>query len=215
MSLAGRARLHRPGHPEPRRSERVYISTTVDPRNDSPSRRHEIFRGQTGDDGQTWTWTAEHGTLRSDPLRPFAVAAGDATVLVWFRGTMSRSQHYDPPWSARSSEKMKRGEKDPVFSVGLCWAIRMAPWPCQPSIRAGGYDVYAFFWCKSGRRRTVPIHHGRPRARSNYVTHRMAPAQQAEPSQFASEVATLANGNRLLYRVYLVSALVKPYRGPA
>ena len=73
----------------------VYISTTVDPRNDSELGVHEIFHGQTSDSGHTWSWTAITPNSSVDNLRPLAVSRGDNTVLVWFRGTMSRSQHYD------------------------------------------------------------------------------------------------------------------------
>ena len=67
----------------------VYISTTVDPRNDSELGVHEIFRGQTSDSGHTWNWTAITSNSSVDNLRPLAVSRGDSTVLVWFRGTMT------------------------------------------------------------------------------------------------------------------------------
>jgi hypothetical protein len=73
----------------------VYISTTVDPRGGGVLKFHEIFKGLTADGGQTWTWTPITQDSAVDNLRPLAATCGDMTAVLWFRGTMNRSQHYN------------------------------------------------------------------------------------------------------------------------
>ena len=74
----------------------VYVSTTFDPRDGSPLPVHEIFKGVTSNAGGTWKWTAITRNSPADNLRPI-VPAWDPrhTALLWFRGTMIRSQHYN------------------------------------------------------------------------------------------------------------------------
>lgn len=74
----------------------IYVSTPIDPRDDSDLNHHEIFRGRTTDDGATWEWTPITEESTVDNFRPI-VAPGDPrrSALLWFRGTMSRSQHYE------------------------------------------------------------------------------------------------------------------------
>lgn len=74
----------------------VYVSTTLDPRDGAPLAFHEIFHARTADGGATWTWTPVTEGSEVDNLRPI-VAPGDPsrTPLLWFRGTMTASQHYD------------------------------------------------------------------------------------------------------------------------
>lgn len=74
----------------------LYISTEVDPITDQSLDHHEIYKGVTADNGATWTWTAitEHSSY--DNLRPIVPAwDGENTALLWWRGSMSRSQTYD------------------------------------------------------------------------------------------------------------------------
>jgi len=79
----------------PNNVNEVYASTTVDPRDGARLGVHEIFRGVTADGGATWTWTPLTWGSTVDNLRP-TVAIWDTgdTAVLWFRGTMSRSQHY-------------------------------------------------------------------------------------------------------------------------
>ncbi|HJS08374.1 MAG TPA: BNR-4 repeat-containing protein [Pirellulales bacterium] len=73
----------------------VYISTPIDPRNGRSLKMHEIFKGVTGDRGQNWMWTAVTTDSPVDNLRPVVCPLGQGRrAVLWFRGTMSRSQHY-------------------------------------------------------------------------------------------------------------------------
>jgi len=80
----------------PNNLNEVYASSTIDPRDGAALRVHEIFKGVTSDGGATWAWTPVTWGSSADNLRP-TVAIWDAgkTALLWFRGTMSRSQHYN------------------------------------------------------------------------------------------------------------------------
>ena len=73
----------------------VYVSTPIDPRDGTAMPHYEIFNGRTMDGGSKWQWqpiTQESGV---DNLRPI-VAPGDPDriPLLWFRGSMTASQHY-------------------------------------------------------------------------------------------------------------------------
>jgi len=74
----------------------VYASAPIDPRDGTALKVHEIFKGVTSDRGATWTWTPVTWGSPVDNLRP-TVAIWDAgdTAVLWFRGTMSRSQNYN------------------------------------------------------------------------------------------------------------------------
>ncbi|WP_030162508.1 BNR-4 repeat-containing protein [Glycomyces sp. NRRL B-16210] len=74
----------------------VYVSTRVDPRDGKALARHEIFHARTADGGATWGWEPVTEKSEVDNLRPI-VAPGDPSrvPLLWFRGTMTASQHYD------------------------------------------------------------------------------------------------------------------------
>ena len=73
----------------------LYISTTIDPRNITSTPLHEIYKGVTTDIGTTWSWTAITENSKTDNLRPIIPVWGtEHTALLWFRGTMTRSQHY-------------------------------------------------------------------------------------------------------------------------
>lgn len=80
-----------PAHPDT-----LYLSTPIDPRDGKSLKVHEIFKGVTPDGGATWRWTALTADSPAANLRPVVCAwsPSDRAVL-WFRGTMSRSQHYD------------------------------------------------------------------------------------------------------------------------
>jgi hypothetical protein len=74
----------------------VYIAAPIDPRDGSTLAFHEIFKGTTKDGGATWRWTPVTQNSTMDNLRPIVVP-GDPTVhaVLWFRGTMTRSQHFN------------------------------------------------------------------------------------------------------------------------
>lgn len=81
---------------DPHDLDHVYASTTIDPRDGSPTEFHEIYEGRTTDRGASWTWTAITQDSTVDNLRPIVVPGDEKRSLVlWFRGTMTASQHYD------------------------------------------------------------------------------------------------------------------------
>ncbi|MGP4112283.1 BNR-4 repeat-containing protein [Streptomyces sp. 4N509B] len=81
---------------DPHDLDSVYVSTPVDPRTGATLPHHEIFHARTPDGGATWEWNPVTENSDVDNLRPI-VAPGDPTrtPLLWFRGSMTASQHYD------------------------------------------------------------------------------------------------------------------------
>ena len=75
--------------------DRVFVSTPIDPRDGVRTPHHELYEGRTADAGATWAWTAITTDSDVDNFRPI-VAVGDPTrtPLLWFRGTMTASQHF-------------------------------------------------------------------------------------------------------------------------
>jgi len=73
----------------------VYISTNANPTtgaalmSTADNKRHwEIFRGNTTNAGDTWTWTPVTMNSTLDNLRPIVISDGGARkVLLWLRGT--------------------------------------------------------------------------------------------------------------------------------
>lgn len=81
---------------DPQNPDVLYISTDVNPITHERTSHHEIYRGQTDDDGASWSWTPITENSTVDNLRPIVPAwQDDRTLLMWFRGTMTRSQSYD------------------------------------------------------------------------------------------------------------------------
>lgn len=73
----------------------VYVSTPIDPRDGKDLKVHEIFKGTTPNGGATWSWTPVTAGSTVDNLRPVVCTlGGNDRAVLWFRGTMSRSQHY-------------------------------------------------------------------------------------------------------------------------
>jgi hypothetical protein len=173
----------------------VYISTTIDPRNDTPLRVHEIFKGVTPDAGRTWAWTPITQDSSVDNLRPMVPIWSDGnTALLWFRGTMSRSQHYD---SAIVGTIDRKGEK--IGPVQFVPAGKGAGRTITaPSLGEGTYDVYAFFWGDTKADRAIRA----GLAENRLILLRPRFCQQAQAAQFAQPV-TLNDGPRSLYRGYL------------
>jgi hypothetical protein len=74
----------------------IYVSTPIDPRNDTKDLgMHEIWKGVTCDNGATFTWTPMTMNSKNENLRP-VVPAWDAnnTALLWFRGNYQTAQKY-------------------------------------------------------------------------------------------------------------------------
>ncbi len=74
----------------------LYISSTIDPRNDTNLNFHEIFEGTTTDGGANWNWTPITFNSTADNVRPI-VPIWDAThtALTWMRGKYNSQVDYD------------------------------------------------------------------------------------------------------------------------
>jgi lysophospholipase L1-like esterase len=84
------------GDVDPAHPDTIYVSTRIDPRDGNTLNVHEIFKGVTSDSGENWSWTAVTSDSPVDNLRPVVCSWGASSrAVLWFRGTMSRSQHYD------------------------------------------------------------------------------------------------------------------------
>lgn len=74
----------------------LVLSAPFDPRDQTPTPHHEIYRGRTADRGATWAWEPVTQGSSVDNLRPIlAPGDPDRQHLLWFRGSMTASQHYD------------------------------------------------------------------------------------------------------------------------
>jgi hypothetical protein len=74
----------------------LYMSSTIDPRDDADLGVHEIFKGVTADGGATWAWDPITFHSQVDNLRPSVPKWDDAhTALVWMRGTYRSMFDYD------------------------------------------------------------------------------------------------------------------------
>jgi hypothetical protein len=187
----------------------VYVSTTVDPRNDSALAMHEIFQGRTADGGATWSWSAITQNSTVDNLRPLMVAwDADNSLLVWFRGTMSRSQNYD---EAMVGTLIGKGQPTGKIQYLPASSLTVAASPggsnphvTLPRMKEGTYDLFALFWSGPNDDRRISA----GLAADRQMIFRPRSAQQAEVSQFSSPVM-VEDGNRLLYRAFLGRVQVK------
>lgn len=82
QDYTGLAALH------PNDPNTIYISTTIDPRDNADLGVHEIFKGITNDHGVTWEWSPITQNSVRDNLRPIIPAWDEQhTALLWFRGS--------------------------------------------------------------------------------------------------------------------------------
>lgn len=74
----------------------IYVSTPIDPRDDTTSTgNHEIWRGTTCDEGETFTWTPITENSSEDQLRPVVPDwDSDRTALLWMSGAYNSAQTY-------------------------------------------------------------------------------------------------------------------------
>jgi hypothetical protein len=80
---------------DPHDPDMLYMSTTIDPRDETNLGVHEIFKGETADGGATWSWTPITANSQVDNLRPIVPLWDDEhTALVWMRGTYTTQQNY-------------------------------------------------------------------------------------------------------------------------
>jgi hypothetical protein len=82
------------GAVDPADTNRVYISTPIHPATGQTLKVHEIFRGVTRDGGASWQWTQLTHDSPVANLRPIVPKGADGKIVLWFRGTMTASQHY-------------------------------------------------------------------------------------------------------------------------
>lgn len=74
----------------------IYISTHIDPRNNSDIKVHEIFKGVTTNNGETWQWYPITWNSVRDNLRPIIPGWDNRnTALLKFRGTYFTAQSFD------------------------------------------------------------------------------------------------------------------------
>jgi hypothetical protein len=75
----------------------IYVSTPYDPRDPSGATfttAYEIYRGNTGDGGATWDWTAITENSVVDNLRPIVPdPVGGVRTVLWFRGTYTTAHN--------------------------------------------------------------------------------------------------------------------------
>lgn len=91
---------------DPQDTNVVYFSTDAHPVNGQPlisgadgKRHHELFKGVTRDDGQTWEFTQITSNSDTDNLRPIIPIWDDPRLaLVWMRGTYSANRG---PWNTK------------------------------------------------------------------------------------------------------------------
>jgi hypothetical protein len=85
---------------------KVYISTNVDPdsgveliSNADSAQHHELFRGVSGDDGGSFTWTPLTAHSTTDNLRPIVPSwsTDSRNALVWMKGDYDNN---DGPWTS-------------------------------------------------------------------------------------------------------------------
>jgi len=80
----------------PNNPDIVYISTPIDPRDNSQLPHREIFKGVTNDEGGKWSWTSVTWNSSRDNYRPVVpLWDTNSTALLWMRGTYYTAQIFD------------------------------------------------------------------------------------------------------------------------
>jgi hypothetical protein len=81
---------------DPNDPNRLFMSSKIDPRNQSSLPHYEIFQGKTTDGGANWHWDAITANSTMDNIRPI-VPSWDTnhTALLWLRGTYSSYKSYN------------------------------------------------------------------------------------------------------------------------
>ena len=81
---------------DPEHPERIYISSEFSPLNGARTPYREIYRGETTDGGENWSWISiTHGS-KADQLRPYVPRThGKEQCLLWFTGRYTRYQDFD------------------------------------------------------------------------------------------------------------------------
>jgi len=132
----------------------------------------------------------------------------DNSLLAWFRGTMSRSQHYDAAMVGvliRNHEAAGRIQYLPAPSLTTAASPDGSNARVQlPQMKEGAYDLFAFFWSEPAGDQRISA----GLSADQRMIFRPRSAQQAEVSQFSSPVK-VEEGNRLLYRAFIGRVQVK------
>lgn len=80
---------------DPHDPNRLFVSSTIDPRNDAFLGVHEVFEGKTTSGGARWTWTPITINSKVDNLRPIVpIWDSKHSALLWMRGTYSSMHDY-------------------------------------------------------------------------------------------------------------------------
>ncbi|MDQ3439484.1 MAG: BNR repeat-containing protein [Planctomycetota bacterium] len=80
---------------DPNDANTLYMSTSIDPTTSAALGNHEIYKGVTGNNGASWTWTAITRNSTVDNLRPIMPKSSDGTrALMWFRGDYTTYTNY-------------------------------------------------------------------------------------------------------------------------
>jgi autotransporter-associated beta strand protein len=65
----------------------VYMSSEIDPRDDTSTSNYELYKGVTSDFGESWAWSAITENSTMDNLRPVVPKwNGKNTAIAWMRG---------------------------------------------------------------------------------------------------------------------------------
>jgi len=81
---------------DPSNADRVYASADVHPAGGDPtaSGRYQIYRGERGKDG--WSWTRMTETTAADNLRPYVPRRAEGPpIVLWMRGAYASYTDYD------------------------------------------------------------------------------------------------------------------------
>jgi hypothetical protein len=79
----------------PRNPNVIYVSTAIDPRDDTNTTHREIYKGVTSNRGATWQWTPITENSLVDNVRPIIPSGdGSSTAVLWLRGNRHGFQGY-------------------------------------------------------------------------------------------------------------------------
>lgn len=81
---------------DPNNADILYMSSDIDPRDDSDTDFYEIYKGVTDDGGATWDWSAITENSTVDNVRPIVPEWDEQnTALLWMRGDYNTFTDYD------------------------------------------------------------------------------------------------------------------------
>lgn len=97
----------------------LYISTPIDPRDHSPLRSYEIFRGETPDGGEAWMWESITEDSEVDNFRPVVPRwSPSETAVLWFRGRYVWQHEFDTAIVGLIRRSDETGERARYLSAG-------------------------------------------------------------------------------------------------